>query len=185
MLRKLLLPALAATLLAGCVTGYTYRGQGASGDYYYGQPSVEYRYHGGYGYGYPGYGYGGYYGYPYRYGYPSRHGWYGYPYYSYPRYPYYRYPYRYDRHPDYRPGKPPRHDGGSRGNGPWTGVEDIRRRVEQRQSRPPSGGAMPRSSMPAPRQIRQAPRAGGESRPAPGRSSQPRPGTGKVRTQER
>ena len=72
MIRKLILPALAASLLAGCATGYQYRG--GSGDYYYGSPGVEYRYYGGYGYGYPygGYGYGGYgyggYGYPYYYG---------------------------------------------------------------------------------------------------------------------
>jgi hypothetical protein len=85
MIRKLLLPALAAVVLGGCVTGYDYRG--GTGDYYYGQPSVDYDYYGGYyGYGYPGwhgslgfgYGYGG--GYPY-YGY-------GYPYYGY-GYPYY------------------------------------------------------------------------------------------------
>jgi hypothetical protein len=83
MIRKLLLPALAAVLLGGCVTGYDYRG--GNGDYYYGQPSVDYYdgYYGGYGYpgwsgmmgfgyGYGGYGYGGYgYGYPYYgYGYP-------------------------------------------------------------------------------------------------------------------
>jgi hypothetical protein len=93
MIRKLLLPALAAALLAGCVTGYDYRG--GSGDYYYGQPSIDYQDDGYYspygygGYGYPGgwsgmigygmgygggygpYGYGGYpYGYPYGYGYP-------------------------------------------------------------------------------------------------------------------
>jgi hypothetical protein len=86
MLRKFLLPTLAIAALAGCATGYTYRG--GSGDYYYGQPRVEYRYHGGYGaygpYGGFGYGggyyydrfgrlvyrspYGGYYGYPYGYG---------------------------------------------------------------------------------------------------------------------
>ena len=120
MFRKLLLPALAATVLAGCVTDYNYRGHGGSGDYYYGRPSVEYRYYGGYGgyggHGYPYYGGYGYWGspYPYRYGYS--------PYYSYPRYPYYRYPYRYDRHPDrhhgqhgQQPGKP-RYNGG--GNGP-------------------------------------------------------------------
>lgn len=75
-----------AVLLAGCVSDYQYR-EGA-GDYYYGQPSVEYRDYGDYGYGgygYPGgwgasigYGYGGY-GYPYGgYGYP--YGGYGYPY---------------------------------------------------------------------------------------------------------
>jgi hypothetical protein len=89
MIRKLLLPALAAALLAGCAT-YGYRD--GRGDYYYGQPSTQYRYYGGYGYpgdyGYPGYsGYGssGYYGYGYgapywggsigyyRYYGPSRH----------------------------------------------------------------------------------------------------------------
>jgi len=85
------LAASLAVLLAGCVSDYQYR-QG-NGDYYYGQPSVEYRDYGygGYGYGgygYPGgwsgrlgfgYGYGGY-GYPYGgYGYP--YGGYGYPWY--------------------------------------------------------------------------------------------------------
>jgi len=86
------LAASMAVLLAGCVTsGYQYRE--GNGDYYYGQPSVEYNDYGygsyGYGgYGYPGgwsgslgfgYGYGGY-GYPYGgYGYP--YGGYGYPWY--------------------------------------------------------------------------------------------------------
>ena len=32
MIRKLILPALAATMLAGCVTGYTYRGAAGGGD---------------------------------------------------------------------------------------------------------------------------------------------------------
>lgn len=66
MTRKLLLlPAIAAALLAGCATyGYDYRG-GGGGDYYYGAPG----YYGNDGYGYP-YGYGGY-GYPYGYGYPG------------------------------------------------------------------------------------------------------------------
>jgi hypothetical protein len=109
MIRNRLLPALtvglAAALLGGCVSEYQYRG-GTGGDYYYGQPSVEYRdygyggygdpYGGGYGggYGYPGggwsgsigfgsgygspYGYGGYGGYDYPYGYG--YGGYGYPY---------------------------------------------------------------------------------------------------------
>src|SRR5690606_41488216 len=79
MIRKLILPALAALLLAGCAS-YQYR-SGTAGDYYYGQPGTEYRY-----YGYPSYGYGGYgYGaYGYRYpsdfshrrhcGYPSGYG---------------------------------------------------------------------------------------------------------------
>lgn len=93
MITKLLLPALAAAVLGACATGYDYRG--GNGDYYYGQPSVDYQddYYGSYGaagYGYPGgwsgmlgygMGYGGYGygGYPYGYGYP--YGGYGYPYY--------------------------------------------------------------------------------------------------------
>lgn len=109
MLRQLLLPALAAATLAGCATGYNYRG--GDGDYYYGQPRADYRhadpYYGHYGtYGrYGGYGsYGhqrpfyyydrfgrlvyanphghGYYGGHYGYGAP-----YGYPYRYYPRSP--------------------------------------------------------------------------------------------------
>src|SRR3546814_462944 len=92
MIGKLLLPALASALLAGCVTsGYQYRG--GSGDYYYGQPSTQYRYYGSpygsYGYGYPG-GWGGSIGYGYPYGYYGYGGYggygYGYPYY--PGYPY-------------------------------------------------------------------------------------------------
>ncbi len=53
MIRKLILPAVAVLLLAGCVTGYTHRT--APGDYYYGSPSTVYRdyYYGGY---YPYYG---------------------------------------------------------------------------------------------------------------------------------
>ena len=82
MIRKLLLPALLVGLLGGCVTGYGYHD-----GYYYGQPSVEYRYR---DYGYP-YGYYG----PYRYRHASPWGYryyYGYPYgyrhrYVYPRYP--------------------------------------------------------------------------------------------------
>lgn len=91
MIRHLALATLAAVALGGCATDYAYRG-GAGGDYYYGQPSVQY-YDYGYGapygslYGYPGgwsfglgYGYGGYgYGYPY----------YGGGYYPYPYWPYY------------------------------------------------------------------------------------------------
>ena len=83
MIRKLLLPALAAAMLGACATPYDYRG--GHGDYYYGQPSVDYYdgYYGGYGYpgawsGMLGYGYG-YGGYGYGYGYPY-YG-YGYPYY--------------------------------------------------------------------------------------------------------
>ncbi|MDB6163880.1 MAG: hypothetical protein JWL98_1312 [Xanthomonadaceae bacterium] len=96
MIRKLLLPAMAVVLLAGCATGYGYRA--GNGDYYYGQPSIDYQDggyypYGGAGYGYPGgwsgmigygMGYGGGYG-PYGY---SPYGYGGYPYgYGYPYYP--------------------------------------------------------------------------------------------------
>ena len=103
MKRKLLVPSLAvaaAALLAGCVTGYEYR-QG-TGDYYYGQPSVDYYddggYYGGYGYGIPygGYGYGGGWGLGFGYG--------GFPYWGYPYgYPYYGHHHRHHDghdHPD-------------------------------------------------------------------------------------
>lgn len=88
MLRNTLLAALAAATLAGCATSYSYRGGDGGGDYYYGQPQIEYRYYdapfgyyGSYGFGRytPGYHfdrrgrlvYGGWYGqfgYPYGYG---------------------------------------------------------------------------------------------------------------------
>lgn len=92
MIRKLLLPALLMGVLGGCVTGYEYRD-----GYYYGRPSVEYRYHD-YGYGYyPPYGY-----YPYAGRYPHYYGYGGYPYYR------YGYPYGYPNYyrPHYRP-RPP------------------------------------------------------------------------------
>lgn len=84
MIRKLLLPALLTGLLGGCVTEYGYRD-----GYYYGQPSVEYRYHDyGYPYGYyPGY-------YPYYYPYSGNY----YRYYNYNYYPNYRYGYPYYPH---------------------------------------------------------------------------------------
>lgn len=93
MLRKLLLPMLATAVLAGCATDYSYRN--GNGDYYYGQPRVEYRqlgpsgFYGGYGlefgYGrYGGSGYGPAYFYDRYgrlvYGYPG--GYYGSPYYG-------------------------------------------------------------------------------------------------------
>ena len=96
--------AAVALVLGGCVTGYTYR-SGHGGDYYYGDPSVDYRYHydsyspyfwGGYGYygyrrpgyyGYYGGGYGPYVGYPY-YGYPYRYPYWSGPYYGGPHYGY-------------------------------------------------------------------------------------------------
>ncbi len=84
MIRKLLLPAIAVALLGGCMTGgYSYRQD--RGDYYYGQPGVDYRHYGGAGGYYDGYyGYGsGYYGNSYYgRGYPYYNGGYrrGYPY---------------------------------------------------------------------------------------------------------
>ena len=105
MIRKLVLPVLAAALLAGCVTPYAYRG-GVQGDYYYGQPSTDYRYYGPYG-GYAPYGYGGY-GYG-AYGYP---GYYGYPYYGYGHRGFYTYPY-YRPHQHRRPPTYWRPDGNS------------------------------------------------------------------------
>ena len=144
MIRKLLLPALLVGLLGGCVSaGYSYRD-----GYYYGQPSVDYRY---YDYGYPGgsypYGYGYYpYGERYRY----------YNYYS----PYYygRYPYYYNHHhrrpkppvtgtPDRNPGPGPGHDrDGDRP--PW---RDLNRRRRDEVARE----AVPTRPQP---QVRQAPR---------------------------
>ncbi|HEY4581400.1 MAG TPA: hypothetical protein VIG88_00810 [Lysobacter sp.] len=103
MIRKLLIPLAATALLAGCVTTapYGYRG-GGQGDYYYGAPSVDYRYRG----AYPGYGYGSpYYG-PYRSG-ISVWGRYGSPYYYGSGYygpGYYGYPRHYYPRPVVRPG---------------------------------------------------------------------------------
>ena len=81
MFRRILLSMLATATLAGCATAYTYRG--GNGDYYYGQPQTEYRYHDPYGF-YGGFGYGGYApGVHYdRYGrviYGSYYGYFGYP----------------------------------------------------------------------------------------------------------
>lgn len=129
MIRKLLLPLVAVVLLAGCVTsGYSYR-QG-SGDYYYGAPSVEYRYHpyygGPYGYPYGSYGYG-YYGrpaYDYRYDWPYR-----YRHYYDPRAYYYGYPYRQPGHTYRRTAPPPTVDPTpDRSRSPWRDLELLRRR---------------------------------------------------------
>ncbi|MEO6228207.1 MAG: hypothetical protein ABIO61_10195 [Thermomonas sp.] len=83
MLRKLLLPILVTAAISGCATDYNYRG--GNGDYYYGQPRVEYRTQGSSGYyGNFGYGYGGNYYYD-RFGrvvYGAPGGYYGYPYYG-------------------------------------------------------------------------------------------------------
>ena len=129
MIRKLVLPAIAAVLLSGCVTDYAYRG-GVQGDYYYGRPSTEYRYDGGYRgypYGYGPYGYGqfgyGSYGYPYGY-YGSPYGYGGY--YNYPYYrPYLRRPPLTHPRPDGNP--PPQHRRGD-GPPPWRNYNELRRR---------------------------------------------------------
>ena len=124
MIRKLLLPALLAGLLGGCVhAGYSYRD-----GYYYGQPSVEYRYYDyGYPYSYGYYPYGGLYGY---YGYPHRYG-NGYPYYPY--YPYYpRYHYRHPKPPVSGPPsnpRPPHTDDGDNPP-PWRDL-NRRRRMDE------------------------------------------------------
>lgn len=115
MIRKLMIPLVAASLLAGCVSDYSLRGGGGGGSYYYGRPSVDYNYYGGYGYPYGeayryrGYGYPGYYGGGYYGGYP-----YGY----YPR-PYY--PNRPGR--PHNPSRPPtpRQDGGV----PWRDTHRV------------------------------------------------------------
>lgn len=122
MIRKLILPAIALLLLAGCATGYNYRN--GSGDYYYGQPGTVYRdYYGGY------YG-GGYYS-PYAWGGSYRYG-YGYPYGYYGRYPYYH-GHGYPHYP--RPGNNDG-DGGSNGGTdtpdratpPWRDLGQIQER---------------------------------------------------------
>jgi len=140
MIRKLVLPAIAAVLLSGCVTDYAYRG-GAQGDYYYGRPSTQYRYDGGYG-AYP-YGYGRFgYGYPYSYPY----GYYGSPwgYGGYHNYPYYR---PYLRRPPLihpRPdGTPPQHRRDDRPP-PWRNYNELRR------PRADSGGGDAQSRPPVP-----------------------------------
>jgi hypothetical protein len=149
MVRKFLLPALVTGLLGGCVTaGYDYRY--GPGDYYYGQPSTEYRYYGA-PYGYHPYGgiYGySRYGYPYGYGgyYPYNHNYYGYPY----RYPYYYY--NRPKHPrppvveDPNPPPQPPRDGHKRNDyrvPPW---RDLRTRPAVVEN----GVAQPRIAIPSP-----------------------------------
>ena len=182
MLRRFLLPALALATLAGCATGYSYRG--GNGDYYYSQPRVDYGYYGGLGYGY---GYRGLAGfgqdytldsfgrrvYAYPYGYYG--GYYGG---RYPGYPYGYYP---RPRPPHGPGHghdgehggqtPPPVQGGHRpGNKPpWREIGRLRDREEDEQSRPrrPSGvQSPPRMQQPAPRMPAPALRERSEPRPA-------------------
>lgn len=175
MIRKLLLPAVAIALLGGCVTGYDYRG--GRGDYYYGQPRTEYRYHGygayGYGYPYDSRYYGrGYYGYPYNYGYPYYPG-YGGGYY--PRPPIVVRPPR-PGHPGHGGGdddRPPHHDDGD-DRAPWRNLDDLRRRkqgpepgisrrVEPSQPMAPMPRPAVRPSAPPPRPAVQPRRSSGSS----------------------
>jgi hypothetical protein len=148
MIRKLILPAVAVLLLAGCATGYTYRS--APGDYYHGQAGVIYRDY----YGYPGYrsyyspyNWGGYYG--YGSGYRFRYG-YGYPYWG---------------HGYQRPRPGDGHHGGGdhtpdRSNPPW---RDLGRLQDRRET---TTHAAPRSR---PGQRPQAQRPPAIQRPAPTR----------------
>lgn len=163
MISKLLLPAIAVALLGGCMTGgYSYRQD--RGDYYYGQPSTEYRH-----YGSP-YGYGsGYYGS----GYYSRGYYPGY----YPDY-YYRSPYGYRRYPHgyYRPPLVirPRPDGDHRPDhnddrkAPWRDYERLQReRIERSQvvQRPAmSVPVRPAQPVRAPRPVGSRSKADGGSR---------------------
>ena len=161
MFRRFLVPLAATALLAGCVTTapYGYRGDG-QGDYYYGAPTTEYRYHSMYpGYGYPYYGpyrpglsvwgsfgYGGYYGRPY-YGNPYYGGYYGYPYYG---NPYYGYP------RGYRPRRDTQGTNQPNG-GAWRNLDEITRR---RRAVDGGGGVtVPTPSVPQP-QLRPMPRMG-------------------------
>lgn len=140
MIRKLLFPALLAGLLGGCVTaGYGYRD-----GYYYGQPSVEYRYYGnGYPYGYyPGYyGYGsGYYPYGERYRYYNGYPYYGYPYSGRGYYnPYYRQP---------RPSGGTPHGDNDRHLPPW---RDLNRTRQDESTRQPWQTQAPQPASPMPR----------------------------------
>lgn len=164
MIRTLLFPIAAAALLAGCVTGdYAHRGPQGSGDYYYGRPSVDYRYHDPYGYGPygPGYGYYGrtrfhgslHYGYPFY----GRAG-FGHPYYGHPYYrnPYYGYPYRPPVIVQPRPDDgQPRVDRGDRPP-PWRDI-NARRRMDG-----PSPGGIDSIRTPEPaRPVREVRREGG------------------------
>lgn len=189
MIRKLLLPAMCAALLGGCVTaGYGYSDGYNDGGYYYGRPST--RYYGGasYGYGYPygsyyggGYGYpygsyyGGGYGYPYRYGYGGYYG--GYPYYYDPRGHYHG-----DGH-DHGDGDGDHdddddHDGGNDNDGdnggkpPWRRwADDSGDMLKRRQENQP--GSIGRLATPSPRQ-------GVVQRPTPRIAAPPRNVTPRV-----
>ncbi|MGV8941102.1 MAG: hypothetical protein ACOH1P_06100 [Lysobacter sp.] len=163
MLRKFVLPVFAIVLLGGCMTGgYSYRQD--RGDYYYGQPGVDYRY-------YDRYGSGSFYDPRYRYPgyYPSYYGGYG------------GYGYGYYRPPVIvvRPGhghgnhnnRPPRPDR-DRGNdrAPWRDYERLQRERIQRSTPPPVGNPTSLRA-PVPAQVRPAAQAGRPAAPPAPRSN--------------
>lgn len=163
MIRKLLLPALALLLLGGCASTYGYR-DAPRGDYYYGHPTTQYRYHGSIGYGH-GYGY-----LPYGY----HHGWLGYG----PRYPYY-----YRGYPGYRPPvvvhpRPgqdrPRND---RRPPPWRDLDRIR------QEHGPVVQRRPASTLPRP--AVQRPAAPARPAPSANRASRMNDAANRARSGER
>jgi hypothetical protein len=145
MIRNLILPAVAAALLGGCVTtaGYGYRP--GSGDYYYGASEVIYRDRSPYS------GYGRY-GYPYGWSFGLRYGDPYYPYYAYPyywgggHYGYYGYPWGYPY--PHRPVRPRGPSGPDLGGSPWRNLDRLRTRppTEPLQSVAPAPRAFPRRS---------------------------------------
>ena len=179
MIRKLLLPALLTGLLAGCVTGYNYR-QENGGDYYYGEPGVDYRY---YDYGYGGYGYG--YGYG-NYGWP----YYGYPYYSWygPGWGYgFHDPWPYYYYSGHQPRPEPRSLNEPGGGKPsWQDIQNRRaqsggpppegmlmRRVIEKPRIQPGAGGLPRSDEDGSPRVMEKPRV--QPRQSEPRVESPRP----------
>ncbi|WP_147653216.1 hypothetical protein [Vulcaniibacterium gelatinicum] len=197
MIRTLIPPVAVAALLAGCVTTADYRYYQGRGDYYYGQPAVEYREH---YYGHP-WSFYGHYGYPragwqlgFRYGYPyyPYYGWF--PYYG---YPYYWHPYPYVHRRPVKPGESTVDPTPDRPRSPWRDLEHLRRRSEMREDaqhgmpgEPPlrsgdprlgdpgggegprrprewTGEVRPRLAEPGPPPARSAPRWHESERPAP------------------
>lgn len=150
MIRKFILPVIAAGLLAGCVTpGYQYSQRG---DYYHGRASVGAVPYGSVGYGtrggfYGSIGYGARYGYGYPYG--AGYGPYGYYPYGYSYYPGMVMPWPGHRYPVYpsRPGaQPPRpdHDRPPQRRAPWRDMDGWRADRERGEGRrgPPRGQQM-------------------------------------------
>jgi len=182
MIRKFLLPALAIAMLGGCVTsGYQYRG--GSGDYYYGQPQVEYRDYGypygGFGYGYPG-GWSGSIGWGYGYGYP--YGFYGgyydpWRYYTPYRRPHHRdhdhdHDHHGDHHDDDGPGTPPRtpRDDDAHRPPPWRDFVRVRPPVVTPVPQQRRDHATPTLRPPMPRMGDDPPTVTREERRVPDRS---------------